>query len=173
MNTDTPNMKTCSHTHTHTYKHTRHEDTQTHTCMLDNNAYSNQWDTNELIADPSTAEWSTTIQDHPCQQFTQPVGPKEPIPDSPSKIFDLFFTPETLDYIVEETNRYAEQMMTPTQLGGPNDCPVGNVTVSAWMDNKVVRVMSTASDATQMSSVKRRQSSGEKIPVTCPQSIDD
>ena len=49
----------------------------------------------------------------------------------------------------------------------------GNVTASAWMDNKVVRVMSTASDATQMTSVQSRQRSGEKVPVSCPQSIDD
>ena len=47
----------------------------------------------------------------------------------------------------------------------------GNVTVSAWMDNKVVRVMFTASDATLMTSVQRRQRSGEKVPA--PQSIDD
>ena len=69
-----------------------------------------------LTVDPSTAEWSTTIQDHPRQQFTQPVGPKEPITGSPSEIFGLFFTPEILGYIVEETNRYAQQMMTPAQL---------------------------------------------------------
>ena len=318
-----------------------------------------------LTVDPSTAEWSTTIQDHPRQQFTQPMGPKEPIPDSPSEIFGLFFTPEILGYIVEETNRYAEQMMTPAQLlqwkpltveelkanmgfciligivkepaledylkkdpifhyapiaskisgerfrdirrylhfrdnttipapGTPGsdrlakirpiidminkrcdevydlgrdicideamikfqgrsalnqylpkkpikrgikvwvladsengyfhtmqvykgkentpekhlgsrvvkdlaaplknkyhhvyfdnffssvglledlrDVQKGNVTVSAWMDNKVVRVMSTALDATQMTSVQRRQRSGEKVPVSCPQSIND
>lgn len=37
------------------------------------------------------------------------------IPDSPSEIFNLFFTPEIMSSIVEETNKYAEQMMTPTQ----------------------------------------------------------
>ena len=41
------------------------------------------------------------------------------------------------------------------------------------MDNKVVRVMSTASDPTQTTSVQRRQRTGDKVPVPCPQSVDD
>lgn len=49
----------------------------------------------------------------------------------------------------------------------------GKVTVTAWMDNKLVRVMSTGSAETQMSTVNRRQRNGQKFPISCPQSIDD
>ena len=47
------------------------------------------------------------------------------------------------------------------------------VTVSAWKDNRVVRVISTASDATSVTSVQRTVKTGEKISVPCPQSIED
>ena len=40
-------------------------------------------------------------------------------------------------------------------------------------DNRVVRVISTASDATSVISVQRTVKTGEKISVPCPQSIED
>ncbi len=47
------------------------------------------------------------------------------------------------------------------------------VTVTAWKDNRIVRVMSTASDPTASSTVNRRCRTGEKIAVPCPQCIED
>ena len=43
--------------------------------------------------------------------FTSPVGPKVDIPDSPSDIFQLMFTPDLLDSIVEQSNLYAKEVM--------------------------------------------------------------
>ena len=43
--------------------------------------------------------------------FSQPVGPKQPLPESPLEIFSLLFTPQILHHIVEETNRYAAQCL--------------------------------------------------------------
>ncbi len=40
-------------------------------------------------------------------------------------------------------------------------------------DNRAVRVISTASDATSVISVQRTVKTGEKISVPCPQSIED
>ena len=39
------------------------------------------------------AQWSCTLRPVTIHPFQSPVGPTVPIPDSPSKIFDLFFTP--------------------------------------------------------------------------------
>ena len=49
----------------------------------------------------------------------------------------------------------------------------GKVTATAWMDNKIVRVMSTSADPTLLTSVQRRRRSGDKVSVACPQSVYD
>ena len=38
------------------------------------------------------------------------------MPQSPSEIFGLFFTPAIISNIVTESNRYAKQMMSDTQF---------------------------------------------------------
>ena len=45
------------------------------------------------------------------KDFTHTVGPTVVIPDSPLGIFKLFFTVEILQYIVEQTNKYALECM--------------------------------------------------------------
>lgn len=40
-----------------------------------------------------------------------PVGPTVAIPESPSEVFELMFTPSLMDAIVEQTNRYAKEVM--------------------------------------------------------------
>ena len=45
------------------------------------------------------------------QPFTSHVGPTVPIPDSPLELFELFFTADLQEKIVDETNRYARQVM--------------------------------------------------------------
>ena len=52
------------------------------------------------------AQWSSTLRLVTIHPFQSPVGPTVPIPDSPSKIFDLFFTPSLVQTIVDESNRY-------------------------------------------------------------------
>jgi hypothetical protein len=47
----------------------------------------------------------------------------------------------------------------------------GKVTASAWMDNKLVTVMSTTTQPSEAGSVLRRQRNGSRIPVSCPGSI--
>ena len=47
----------------------------------------------------------------------------------------------------------------------------GSVCASSWMDRKVVTVMSTGSQPT-IGTVLRRQKDGSRIPVPCPQFID-
>ena len=48
----------------------------------------------------------------------------------------------------------------------------GNVSASTWMDRKLVTIMSTTSQPT-IGTVLRRQKDGTRIPVPCPQSIID
>ena len=43
--------------------------------------------------------------------FTEQVGPKVLLPESPLEIFSLLFTSHIIDHIVQETNKYAEQCL--------------------------------------------------------------
>ena len=52
------------------------------------------------------AQWSSTLHPVTIRPFQSPVGPTVPIPDTPSKVFDLFFTPSLVQTIVDESNRY-------------------------------------------------------------------
>ena len=45
------------------------------------------------------------------KDFTHTVGQTVVIPDSPLGIFHLFFTIEILQFIVEQTNKYALECM--------------------------------------------------------------
>ena len=47
--------------------------------------------------------------------FSQLVGPRVPIPDTPLDIFSLFFTTGIIQHLVTETNRYATQCLDGTQ----------------------------------------------------------
>ena len=47
----------------------------------------------------------------------------------------------------------------------------GNVTATAWKDNKVVTVMSTTTQPTAVGSVLRRQRDGSRLSVPCPESV--
>ena len=47
----------------------------------------------------------------------------------------------------------------------------GKVSVSAWMDRKVVMVMSSNCQPDGVGTILRRQQDGSRIPVTCPESI--
>ena len=45
------------------------------------------------------------------KQFTSSTGPTVDVPESPLDVFELFFSDDIMTEIVEETNRYAEQVM--------------------------------------------------------------
>ena len=47
----------------------------------------------------------------------------------------------------------------------------GNIVATAWKDNKVVNVVSTLSNATDTTSVLRRQKDGSRLTVTCPMCV--
>ena len=57
---------------------------------------------------PSTAVpqmWSRQLSPVTITPFQSPVGPTVPIPDTPSNVFELFFTTRLLQLIVDESNR--------------------------------------------------------------------
>ena len=60
---------------------------------------------------PCAPVWTNTLNPVTIQPFTSPVGPTVPIPESPVDVFDLFFTDDILQKTVEESNRYAQQVM--------------------------------------------------------------
>ena len=53
-------------------------------------------------------EWRTPVL---VKQFTSTTGPTVNIPESPLEVFELFFSDDLLDIIVEESNGYAAQVM--------------------------------------------------------------
>ena len=55
--------------------------------------------------------WSTKLEPHTILPFTSSVGPTIPIPESPLDVFKLFFTSTIMEEIVDQTNRYAEEVM--------------------------------------------------------------
>lgn len=57
--------------------------------------------------------WSETLSCPTFSAFTGSAqGPTLSLPDSPVEIFQLFFTPELVDLIVEQTNKYACEVMS-------------------------------------------------------------
>lgn len=57
--------------------------------------------------------WSTTSTPVVVNDFTGPQpGPRVPVSSDPLSLFQLYFTDDVLDLIVQETNRYAQQVLT-------------------------------------------------------------
>ena len=61
--------------------------------------------------------WTSTLTPTTIMPFTSSVGPKVTIPDSPSDIFQLMFTPDPLQSIVEQSNFYAKEVMGEDKYG--------------------------------------------------------
>ena len=59
-----------------------------------------------LSSPPS--QWSSNLSSVPISNFSSPVGPTTPVPDSHSKVFEL---PSLMDTIVQQTNLYAKKGM--------------------------------------------------------------
>lgn len=59
-----------------------------------------------------SSSWSSQLERIDIQPLSSPVGPTvDAIPESPLEIFELFFSSDLLDLIVEESNRYAREAM--------------------------------------------------------------
>ena len=83
-------------------------------------------------SDPSTP-WTTNLKKPVLKDFypQEPTGPTFPVPDSPSEIFRMFYTSELLDLVTAETNKYAEQVMTPQKI--LKFTPVSKLDIEAFM----------------------------------------
>ena len=58
----------------------------------------------------SEPQWTKTLKRNKINSFIS-IGPAVAILKSPLEVFQLFFTPELLDVIMQETNKYAKQVM--------------------------------------------------------------
>ena len=59
--------------------------------------------------------WTTLGTPIDVAPFTQVVGPNFTVPDDPAGLFRVLFTPELLQGIVTETNRFASQCLSSAQ----------------------------------------------------------
>ena len=66
---------------------------------------------------------------------------------------------------------YTYEPTVPFNRGESKTVQKGKVAAHAWMDNKVVSVMSTNSQPSATGSVMRRKKDGSRVPVPCPESI--
>ena len=55
--------------------------------------------------------WSSRLTSISIQPFSSPTGPTVAVPESPLDVFELFFPDDLVDFIVEESNRYAREAM--------------------------------------------------------------
>ena len=55
--------------------------------------------------------WSEELKPVTINSFSSRVGPTVPVPDTPMDCFELFFSEDLQEMIVNETNRYARQVM--------------------------------------------------------------
>ena len=60
-------------------------------------------------------EWSTQAHPVVVTPCTEQAGPRVPLPHDPLGLFSLFFDDSLVSLIVEETNRYAEQVLRGTR----------------------------------------------------------
>ena len=60
---------------------------------------------------PLSPDWTERLTPVTIEEFTSRMGPTVNIPESPLEVLKLFFFPDLLDIIVEESNRYAGQVM--------------------------------------------------------------
>ena len=63
----------------------------------------------------SASSWSSNTSPIIVQPFSRPVGPAVALSACILELFKIFFTPELINLIVEQTNLYASQVMTDDQ----------------------------------------------------------
>ena len=62
-------------------------------------------------------KWTTKFKPVTIHDFTSPTGPTVTVPEFPVEVFELFVTVDLKRMIVEETNRYAQQVMGDLRYG--------------------------------------------------------
>ena len=62
-------------------------------------------------AHPLPTSWSSTLQPVHIHSFSSHVGPTVTISESPLEIFELFFSDDLVELVVEESNRYSREVM--------------------------------------------------------------
>ena len=62
-----------------------------------------------------TTKWTVRLKEPVIHPFIppSPLGPTVTIPDTPLDVFRLFFSPELIEEVMEQTNRYAREVMGP------------------------------------------------------------
>ena len=55
--------------------------------------------------------WTDQLKEVTVNPFDQNTGPTVDVPDTPSEVFQLFFNEDLQEQIVDESNRYAKQVM--------------------------------------------------------------
>ena len=68
----------------------------------------------DLAGEESNDEWSKEPSDVTVQPFTMDVGPTFELSADRTEVFLHFFTPQLIDFIVQETNRYAALCLSST-----------------------------------------------------------
>ena len=63
-------------------------------------------------ASSSSTPWTKHLKQPIIHKFA-PTIPTEP--DSPLEIFQQFYTPDLLDYLTYQTNKYAKEILSPEQ----------------------------------------------------------
>ena len=96
-------------THTHTHTHT-HSLTHTHV-----HAHMRAHTHTHTLTFSSDITWKSELSPIEVQQFFRLTGPKVPIQASILGTFQLLFTTSLMEYIVQQTNLYANQCMGDEQ----------------------------------------------------------
>ena len=70
--------------------------------------------------------WTDQLSAPTLHSFTShsPVGPTVPVPETPKEIFQLFFTPDLMEEIKQQTNKYAREVSSPEKLSTWTDVTV-------------------------------------------------
>ena len=79
--------------------------------MEEGSAEEESADTELEVGQNLPTEWSKKLKPVTIPQFSSPVGPTVPIPDTALRIFEMFFTPSILTHIVNKSNTYAHQVL--------------------------------------------------------------
>lgn len=91
--------------------------------------------------------WSTDTVNPTIHPFTSAVGPTVPVPSSPLEVFQLFLTANLVEEIVDQTNRYAEEIMDPEAFSLWN--PITNEDIQAFIGFSIlmgINILSATED---------------------------
>ena len=82
-------------------------------------------------------EWSGNTTQTVIEPYTQETGPTIHIPAEPLDLFLKFFTPDLIQHITTETNRYAEQCLS-SQNGEAQEWKTGDEEIKAYLGFSII-----------------------------------